>query len=284
MPADPVELAGGAAGGSSGFVPAAGLAPGPVGAASTGSGSAHVFSVSNGTVFTTGSLLPLSTGFCGGALGCPLMKGLCQAFAQIVDAKSPFTYNHSNGVANTAVAIAKKLGFDSARVLFIRHAALLHDLGKMAVSNAILEKPGKPDEAEWQALKAHPAHTGNILRCISGFEQLSEVAASHHEKLDGTGYHRGLTAARLPVEARILVVAYIFDALSAKRPYRDALPLEKVLAIMQKDAPHALDATCLEALEQSGVGCDQSFVDLRTLQQTLEHEDYGSRAAMLQAA
>jgi len=212
------------------------------------------------------------------------LDAICQAFAQIVDAKSPFTYNHSNGVANAAVAVAKKLGFDPARVLFIRHAALLHDLGKMAVSNAILEKPGKPDEAEWQALKAHPAHTGNVLRCIGGFERLSEIAASHHEKLDGTGYHRGLTAAQLPVEARILVVADIFDALSAKRPYRDALPLEKVFAIMHKDSPHALDATCLEALEQSGVGCDQSFIDLRTLQQTLEQEDSQSRAMALQAA
>ena len=207
------------------------------------------------------------------------LDAVCQAFAQIVDAKSPFTYNHSNGVANAAVAIARKLDIPPARVLFIRHAAHLHDLGKMAVSNAILEKPGKPDEAEWQALRAHPAHTWNILRCVGGFEELSEIAASHHEKLNGTGYHRGLTAAQLPMEARILVVSDIFDALSAKRPYRDSLPLEKVFDIMHKDAPHALDASCLEALEQTGIGCDQSFTDLHTLQKTLARTDLQSRPA-----
>lgn len=122
------------------------------------------------------------------------LDAICQAFANIVDAKSPFTYNHSNGVANATVATARKVGLPSPRVLFIRHAALLHDLGKMAVSNAILEKPGKPDDAEWQVLRTHPAHTWNILRCIGGCEELSEIAASHHEKLNGTGYHRGLTA------------------------------------------------------------------------------------------
>lgn len=203
---------------------------------------------------------------------------VCQAFAQIVDAKSPFTYNHSNGVANAAIAIARKLGFAPARVLFIRHAALLHDLGKMAVSNAILEKPGKPDDAEWEVLRAHPAHTWNILRSIGGFEELSEVAASHHEKLNGKGYHRGLTADQLPMEARVLVVSDIFDALSAKRPYRDSLPLETVFEIMRKDVPHALDGACLEALEQSKIGCDQSFTDLESLQRKLKQADLESRA------
>ncbi len=205
------------------------------------------------------------------------LDAVCQAFAQIVDAKSPFTYNHSNGVANAAVATARKLDLSPERVIFIRHAALLHDLGKMAVSNAILEKPGKPDDAEWQSLRAHPARTWEILDCISGFEELTEVASSHHEKLNGTGYHRGLSAEQLPLEARILVVSDIFDALSAKRPYRDALPLEKVFEIMRKDAPHALDATCLDALEQSGMGCDQTFVDLQTLQKTLAQKDLESR-------
>jgi putative nucleotidyltransferase with HDIG domain len=203
------------------------------------------------------------------AQGDVSLDAICQAFAQIVDAKSPFTYNHSNGVANGAVAMARRLGFDAARILFIRHAALLHDLGKMAVSNTILEKPGKPDDAEWQILREHPAHTWTILRSVRGFEDLSEVAASHHEKLNGKGYHRGLNAEQLSTEARILVVADIFDALSAKRPYRDALPLETVFEIMRKDIPHALDAPCFEALAESGFACDQSFVDLHTLNQAL---------------
>lgn len=208
------------------------------------------------------------------------LDAVCQAFANIVDAKSPFTFNHSNGVANAAVEIAARLDFTPSRVLFIRHAALLHDLGKMAVSNAILEKPGKPDDAEWQVIRSHPAHTWNILRCIKGFEELSEIAASHHEKLDGTGYHRGLTAGQLPLESRVLVVADIFDALAAKRPYRDSLPLAKVFEILRKDAPRALDPSCIEALEQSNFACDQSFVDLHTLQKKIAQTDLRSRPAL----
>jgi putative nucleotidyltransferase with HDIG domain len=201
------------------------------------------------------------------------LDAICLAFAQIVDAKSPFTYRHSNGVANAAVAIARTMNLRPDRVLFMRHAALLHDLGKMAVSNSILEKPGKLDEAEWKSLRLHPFYTWKILNSISGFSELSEVAASHHEKLDGSGYFRGLGAAQLSLEARILVVADIFDALSAKRPYRDALPREEVFRIMRSETPHGLDGACVNALEYSGVGCDQSFLDLQTLNDRLITSD-----------
>jgi HD-GYP domain-containing protein (c-di-GMP phosphodiesterase class II) len=190
---------------------------------------------------------------------------ICMAFSNIVDAKSPFTFNHSLGVANAAVAISRMLGLPKDRVMFVRHAALLHDLGKLGVSNEILEKPGKPTDEEWASLKQHPYYTWKILLEIPGFEEMSEVAGAHHEKLNGKGYFRGLTGEYLSVESRILAVADIFDALSAKRPYRDALPLEKVFEIMRKDAPHAIDGTCLEALEQSGAESNQTFIDLQGL-------------------
>jgi HD-GYP domain-containing protein (c-di-GMP phosphodiesterase class II) len=202
--------------------------------------------------------------------GDTTLDSICLAFAQIVDAKSPFTYNHSNGVANAAVAMGRGLGLDTSQVLFLRHAALLHDIGKLSVSNAILEKPGRPDAAEWETLKLHPFYTGKILQGLPGFGRMSEIAASHHEKLDGSGYFRGLTGARIPLEARILVVADIFDALAANRPYRDAMPLDGAFRIMRKDAPHAIDSNCLEALEQSGAGCDQTYIDLNTLSDRLQ--------------
>lgn len=205
------------------------------------------------------------------------LDSICQAFAQIVDAKSPFTHDHSKGVANAAVTIAGQLGFAPARILRIRHAALLHDLGKMAVPNTILEKPGRPDEVEWETLRKHPALTAQILQPIRGFEELANIAASHHEKLNGAGYHRGLTADQLPLDARVLVVADIFDALSANRPYREALPREKVLEIIRKDVPHALDADCVEALDQSRVGSDQTSVDLQSLQRKLAEFDAAYR-------
>lgn len=207
------------------------------------------------------------------------LDSICQAFAQIVDAKSPFTYNHSNGVANAAVAIAKQLGFGDDRAIFIRHAALLHDVGKMAVSNAVLEKPGKLDDNEWKSMRSHPEFTLSILRNIKGFEEMSEIAASHHEKLDGSGYFRGLTSDRLPLEARVLAVADIFDALAADRPYRKAMPREKIFEILRKDSPRALDSDCVEALERSGAGCDQTFRDIYSLQEELQRWGDRSRAA-----
>jgi putative nucleotidyltransferase with HDIG domain len=203
-------------------------------------------------------------------MGDETLDAICIAFAQVVDAKSPFTFNHSNGVANASVTIARQLGLPRDRVIFVRHAALLHDLGKLGVSNAILEKPAKLDDEEWKIMKRHPMDTWQILHSIPHFEELSEVAASHHEKLNGTGYHRGISGDQMSKEARIIAVADIFDALTAKRPYRDSLPLEKVFDILRKDVPHALDGDCVQALQESGVGGDQGFRDLQSLKQSLE--------------
>ena len=203
-------------------------------------------------------------------MGDSTLDSICVAFAQIVDAKSPFTFNHSNGVANASIAIAKQLGLPRERIIFIRHAALLHDLGKLGVSNEILEKPAKLTPEEWKIMKRHPEDTWRILNGIPHFQELSEVAASHHEKLNGTGYFRSLTGEQMSTEARIIAVADIFDALSAKRPYRDSLPLDAVFNIMRKDAPHAIDGDCLRALEETGMTSDQAYRDLQYLDQNLQ--------------
>jgi HD-GYP domain-containing protein (c-di-GMP phosphodiesterase class II) len=118
----------------------------------------------------------------------------------------------------------------------------------LSVPNSILEKPGKLTDQEWVSVKQHPFYTLEILKKIPGFGRLSQDAAAHHEKLDGSGYWRGWGAEQLSRYARILAVADIFDALHAKRPYRDGMPLEKVFQILRKDAPHALDLPCVEAL------------------------------------
>jgi HD-GYP domain-containing protein (c-di-GMP phosphodiesterase class II) len=133
----------------------------------------------------------------------------------------------------------------------LRRAGLLHDIGKLGVSNAILEKPGKLTTEEFMTVREHPFHTYEILRRIPAFADFCFDAAAHHERLDGHGYWRGLASNELSLTARILAVADVFDALRAKRPYRDALPLEKVFSIMRNDAPHALDAACLAALMES---------------------------------
>ena len=181
------------------------------------------------------------------------LDNICLAFADVIDAKSPFTYRHSTGVAGAAVAVARTLGLPEDEVKMLRRAALLHDVGKLGVSNAILDKPDKLTESEWAVVKQHPQHSYQILKRIPGFAGISEIAASHHEKLDGSGYFRGIAGDRMSVATRILVVSDVYDALAAKRPYRDALPLETVFGIMHKDAPNRLDASCLEALQCS---CD----------------------------
>jgi putative nucleotidyltransferase with HDIG domain len=181
---------------------------------------------------------------------------ICVAFAEIIDAKTPFTYQHSSGVADAAVDIGRWFGMGDRDIKRLRRAGLLHDIGKLGVSNAILEKPGKLTADEFAAVREHPYQTYEILRRIPAFADFSYDAAAHHERLNGKGYWRGLTSDDLSLFARILAVADVFDALRAKRPYRDALPLEKVFSMMREDTPHALDVTCLNALMESNQGAE----------------------------
>ena len=174
---------------------------------------------------------------------------LAEAFARVIDAKSPFTARHSSGVADIAVAIGRELGQDGPQLRDLRRAGLLHDIGKLGVSNTILDKPGRLDAAEWDAVRRHPLLTWRILRGVSAFRPIAAMAAAHHERLDGSGYHLGFGAADLSLPARILAVADVAEALGAERPYRDALAPGEVLDIMRRDVPHKLDARAFEALE-----------------------------------
>jgi HD-GYP domain-containing protein (c-di-GMP phosphodiesterase class II) len=176
---------------------------------------------------------------------------VAEAFALIVDAKSPYTGRHSVGVARIAVGVGDVLGYDAAGLRDLRRAALLHDIGKLGVSNLILDKPGKLDAGEWAQMRRHPELTVRILERVGAFRGLAATAGAHHERLDGTGYHLGLTGERLNRDARILAVADVCEALTAERPYRAALPPDEVRAIMRRDAGHALCAEALGALEAS---------------------------------
>lgn len=179
------------------------------------------------------------------------IDSICTAFAQVIDAKSPYTFYHSVGVADAASAIAAQMGLAPSTRTMIRRAALLHDIGKLSVSNAILEKPDKLTPEEWAIMRGHPGYTRIILREIRGFDDLAFIAGAHHERLDGTGYPDGLRAEQMSIPARIIAVADVYQALSEKRPYRESLPLEMVFEIMDRDIPHRMDADCLDALKQS---------------------------------
>jgi putative nucleotidyltransferase with HDIG domain len=182
---------------------------------------------------------------------------ICEAFSDVVDAKSPYTFRHSLGVTDAAVGIAQRLGLSSERIDFVRRAALLHDIGKLSVSNSILDKPGKLNPEEWEAMRDHPVQTRKILERVGAFQELAVVAGQHHEKLDGTGYPNRTMGEDLSIEARIIAVADVYGALSEDRPYRAGLPIEKIVGIMKSDMPHKLDGDCFEAL-MDGLGAAPS--------------------------
>jgi putative nucleotidyltransferase with HDIG domain len=176
------------------------------------------------------------------------IDAICETFADVVDAKSPFTYRHSLGVTDAAVAISQVLGLAPSRIQLVRRAALLHDVGKLGISNSILDKPTRLTDAELASVKAHPGLSAEILGHIAAFGEIALVAGEHHEKLDGSGYPNGLRGHNLSLESRLVAVADIFGALSEKRPYREARSPAEITAIMDREARTQLDPTCYEAL------------------------------------
>lgn len=179
------------------------------------------------------------------------LDDIADGFAQVVDAKSPFTSGHSKRVALVTELIAEELGVATDRKRWLVRAALLHDIGKLGVSNEILDKPGKLDAEEWVAMKSHPVLGAEILSRMAAFADLAKIALEHHEKLDGTGYPHGRKADELDLETRIVTVADIFDALTADRPYRKAMSAGEAFAIMRNEMNAGLDQSVVAALEHS---------------------------------
>lgn len=173
---------------------------------------------------------------------------ICEAFASVVDAKSPYTYRHSMGVAEVAVEIATEMGLSQDRIQLVRRAALLHDIGKLYVPASILDKPGKLSPHEWEVMLEHPKVTRSILERVSSFRELAAIAAEHHEKLDGSGYPLQLTAKDMSTESRVVAMADTFAALAEKRPYRNAIAPQEILEMLAPDIPTKYDAACFAAL------------------------------------
>lgn len=184
------------------------------------------------------------------ALDDDYLDDIAEAFGKVVDAKSPYTAGHSARVGLYTALLCESMDLPESRRRWLKRGALLHDVGKLGVSNSILDKPGKLDEGEWAAMRMHPVYTESILGRIKNFDELARVSAAHHERLDGGGYPRGLKAADIALETRIITTADIFDAITAERPYRGAVPVQKTLAIMTDAVGTAIDARCFEHLQQ----------------------------------
>jgi HD-GYP domain-containing protein (c-di-GMP phosphodiesterase class II) len=174
---------------------------------------------------------------------------IATAFAAIVDAKSPWTYFHSDRTSLIATNMGAALGLDTEELGDLRRMALLHDIGKLAVSSRILDKPSELTAAEFARIKEHPLFTRWVLERVSCFEELAPLAAAHHERLDGSGYPSGLAAADLTLPMRVLAMADVYEALTAARPYRPALEEDEALATIRRDVPSRLDPDAYAALE-----------------------------------
>ena len=162
------------------------------------------------------------------------LRTLAGIFARIVDAKSPFTFEHSVGVARVARLLAVKLGDDEDTCDQVEIAGLLHDLGKLRVPDEILDKPSRLDARERRIINTHSFETYQILRRIKGFEAITPWAAFHHEEPGGTGYPFHLKGEELSVEARLMRVADVFQAMAQDRPYRHGLRSDQVLAFLAR--------------------------------------------------
>ena len=160
------------------------------------------------------------------------IQALADFFARIVDYKSPFTSTHSIGVATDAQLLARYMGFDEETVEKMYLAGALHDIGKVAIGNEILEKPDRLTDEEFAVMKHHAAYTYYILSDVEDFEEIRDWAAFHHERLDGSGYPFKKTAAELNTQERMMACVDIYQALTESRPYKKGMPHEKASAIL----------------------------------------------------
>lgn len=191
-------------------------------------------------------------------------KQCADIFAQIIDAKSPYTERHSRGVAMLARHLAESLGLDRANCEKIEVAGLLHDIGKLQIPDEIIEGPNPLSEHEFDLMKSHSYATLQVLRRLHAIEDIARWAAYHHETPDGCGYPFRLAGAALPIEARIINVADIYQALAQDRPYRKAMAPEDILAILrERVAAGRADAGVVEALAADLENCHHLAVDQR---------------------
>jgi HD-GYP domain-containing protein (c-di-GMP phosphodiesterase class II) len=159
------------------------------------------------------------------------IEGWCKA----LELRDDVTEGHTQRVTDMTVSIACAMGFNDEQLVHIRRGALMHDIGKMAIPDSILKKPGSLNDREWQVMRNHPNYAYEMLHRIAYLKPALTIPYCHHEKWDGSGYPRGLKEEEIPLEARIFAIADVWDALRSKRPYRAALPVAEVLGMIKKE-------------------------------------------------
>ena len=184
------------------------------------------------------------------------MEGTIQAVAATVEMRDPYTAGHQRRVAELAAAIANELGLDQDRVHGIHLAGIIHDLGKINIPSEILSRPGRLSEIEYSLIRTHAASGYEILKDVEFPWPISQMVLQHHERLDGSGYPNGLRGEEILLEARILIVADVVEAMTSHRPYRPGLGLEAALKEISGNRgklydPAAVDA-CVKLFREKG--------------------------------
>ena len=174
-----------------------------------------------------------------------------KVMAASIDARDPLTAGHSEKVTQYSVEICNQIGLSAAECEMIRVAALLHDYGKIGVPDAILKKNGKLSDMEYEIVKTHCYKTRDILDQVNFegiYRQVPEIAGAHHEKIDGTGYPKGLKGKTIPIGAKIIAVADFFEAVTSMRHYREPMPTEEAFRLLREGSGSHFDKRIVEAL------------------------------------
>jgi HD-GYP domain-containing protein (c-di-GMP phosphodiesterase class II) len=177
-----------------------------------------------------------------------LFFDVIQSLTAAIDAKDPYTEGHSQRVSEFSVAIAEEMMLSAEFIHHLRIGAILHDVGKIGVSDSVLKKPGRLTNSEFTEMKLHPAIGERILGHIRMLKQEMPVIIEHHERLDGSGYPSNLPAEKISISGRIVAVADAFDAMTSDRPYRAGLPIEEAFRRLRAGAGTEFDSQCIEAL------------------------------------
>lgn len=175
-------------------------------------------------------------------------KQTVAALAEAIDARDPYTYGHSERVARIARRLAEALGLDDPFLEMIEVAALLHDVGKIGVEDAVLKKPGRLSQEEFEKVKIHPILSAKIVSQVEALYPQVPIVRHHHERFDGSGYPDGLSGKDIPLGARIVAVADTWDAITSDRAYRRAMDFERALREMKRASGSQHDPGVVEAL------------------------------------
>jgi putative two-component system response regulator len=172
------------------------------------------------------------------------------SLATSIEVKDPYTEGHCERLSDYSVTLARQIGLPEELQVALRRGGIVHDVGKVAVPEHILLKPGPLTDEEWKIMKQHPVVGERICRPLKSFRHVLPIIRHHHEKLDGTGYPDGLKGDQIPITARVLQTVDIFDALTTYRPYRKALPPDEAVAKIRDEVRHGWwDGSLIDELE-----------------------------------